>query len=106
MQAPLPLIGETQSCRFASPIGTKLGYRQNFCNKQPYATFLFRSAAQAVCGLRMFAAKNSRKRSEARAPDAAIRAGRAVDAAIGTSWFMAAYPTTFEAMVETAALTL
>jgi len=43
----LPLSGETQSCRFASPIGTKLGYRQNFCNKQPYATFLFRSAAQA-----------------------------------------------------------
>ena len=47
LQAPLPLSGETQSCRFASPIGTKLGYRQNFCNKQPYATFLFRSAAQA-----------------------------------------------------------
>ena len=43
----MPLSGETQSCRFASPIGTKLGYRQNFCNKQPYATFLFRSAAQA-----------------------------------------------------------
>jgi hypothetical protein len=47
LQELLPPSVETQSCSIVPPIETKLGYKQTSCNKPPYATFPFLSAAQA-----------------------------------------------------------